>query len=303
MSLSDLVVEPAKSSRATCKSCMDKIDKGSLRIGELVDQGAYTMERWHHCECYFGNTFDAGKCKNDRRKGDQKVTVENMSAIHGFHGLTSKLQATMKGDIEKKKHKTSAGAKSGTVSRKSKKRKAADIGNVHEKVRSLPSKMTLKSLKKHLIDLGLHSNGTKAQLHTRLSAALKKMRKRQNKKKKISAKKSELTDVQKARELAEELKVKTNKILSQMLRDNCQSVTGSKAELTARVADRMLFGCIPECPQCGNNRGLKVIYKEANHKGQGKWLHRGYFDDEGDFQPCGFRGTHVDRFPWTDMEW
>merc|ERR1719266_2141560 len=82
---------------------MDKIDKGTLRIGVLVDQGAYTMERWHHSECYFGNTFDAGKCKNDRRKVDEKVTVGNMSAIHGFHGLTSKLQATMKGDIEKKK--------------------------------------------------------------------------------------------------------------------------------------------------------------------------------------------------------
>jgi len=118
-----------------------------------------------------------------------------------------------------------------------------------------------------------------------------------------TSEKSGLTDVQKAKELAEELKVKTNKVLSQMLRDNAQTVSGSKAELVARVADRILFGCIPECPQCGNNRGLKVKYLEANHNGQGKWLHRGYFDDEGEFEPCGFRGTHVERYPWTDMGW
>jgi len=293
---SDLVVEPAKSSRSTCKSCMDKINKGILRIGEVVDQGAYTMERWYHSECYFGNTFDAGKCKNDRRKGDEKVTIHNMSEIQGFHGLTRKLQASIKADIEKKKHKTS-------TSGKSKKRKSADIGDVQEKVQSMPSKVTVRSLKNHLIRLGLPSTGTKAQLCARLSAALEKKAKRSNKKKKANTGKSKLTDIEKAKELAEELKVKTNKTLSQMLRDNCQTVSGSKAELVARVADRMLFGCIPECPQCGNNRGLKVIYKEANHKGQGKWLHRGYFDDDGEFEPCGFQGTHVERFPWTDMKW
>merc|ERR1719245_1126602 len=102
--------------------------------------------------------------------------------------------------------------------------------------------------------------------------------------------------------LAEQLKSKTNKQLSQMLRDNLQKVSGKKDELCQRVADCMLFGCIPECPECGA-KGLKVKYLSANHGGQGHWSHRGFFDD-GEFTVCGFSSKEdVERYKWTDMNW
>jgi len=301
--LRDLIVEPAKSSRSTCKSCTDKIIKGSLRIGDQIDTGDYVMTRWYHSGCYFGNNFDARKCRNDRRDGDKKVTTGNMSDIPGFLGLTMELKATLKADINKKKHKSLSSTKpSRTTQSKSKKRKLTDSGSSKEIEQVSPSELTTQSLKKRLMCLGLPSSGKKTDLCARLNDALGKKPEGSKKKRKVASKNSGLTDVEKAQKLAEELKVKTVKVLKQMLRDNCQPVSGSKAELVARVADRMLFGCIPECPDCGNNRGLKVIYQDANHRGQGKWLHRGYFDDDGEFEPCGFKGTHVERYSWTDMD-
>jgi len=301
--LRDLIAEPAKSSRSTCKSCTDKILKGSLRIGEQIDTGNYIMARWYHSGCYFGNNFDTRKCRNDNREAEKKVTTSNMSEVPGFHGLTKDLKATLKADIMKKKHSASSTKPSRTAQSKSKKRKRTDSGDSKEIEQVSPSVLTIESLKKWLMRLGLPSSGNKTDLCARLNAARSKMPKGSKKKRKVTPQNSGQTDVEKAKKLAEELKVKTVKVLKQMLRDNCQPVSGPKAELSARVADRMLFGCIPECPQCGNNRGLKVIYQEANHSGQGKWLHRGYFDDDGEFEPCGFKGTRVERFPWTDMDW
>jgi len=302
--LRDLIVEPAKSSRSTCKSCTDKIVKGSLRIGDKINMGNYMMARWYHSGCYFGNNFDTRKCRNDLRDGDKKVTTSNMSAIPGFHGLSRELKRTLKADIKQKKYKSASSTKSSqTTQRKSKKRKLTVSGDRKEIEQVKPSELSIQSLKKWLMRLGLPSSGKKSDLCARLNAALSKKPEGSKKKRKVASQNSGVTDVGRAQKLAEELKVKTVKVLKQMLRDNCQPVSGPKAELLARVADRMLFGCIPECPQCGNNRGLKVIYQEANHSGQGKWLHRGYFDDDGEFEPCGFKGTHVERFPWTDMDW
>ena len=40
-------VEPAKSNRAACKVCKQKIDKDALRIGtETMGAGDYTMTSW-----------------------------------------------------------------------------------------------------------------------------------------------------------------------------------------------------------------------------------------------------------------
>ena len=44
-------VEPAKSSRAACKTCNGKISKGELRIGEATDFQGNVGYRWHHLGC------------------------------------------------------------------------------------------------------------------------------------------------------------------------------------------------------------------------------------------------------------
>lgn len=44
-------VEPAKSSRAICKTCNQKIDKDTLRLGEPTFFDEHVTYRWHHLSC------------------------------------------------------------------------------------------------------------------------------------------------------------------------------------------------------------------------------------------------------------
>ncbi len=44
-------VEPAKSSRSKCRTCGNKIDKGTLRIGEPSYFQDHLTYRWHHLDC------------------------------------------------------------------------------------------------------------------------------------------------------------------------------------------------------------------------------------------------------------
>lgn len=52
------VIEESKSSRATCRTCREKIDKGILRFGEeIVNQfnpEGGTAFQWHHLQCAAG---------------------------------------------------------------------------------------------------------------------------------------------------------------------------------------------------------------------------------------------------------
>ena len=45
------VIEGARSSRARCKTCRRKIDKGALRIGVLIEGPYGTGYMWHHIKC------------------------------------------------------------------------------------------------------------------------------------------------------------------------------------------------------------------------------------------------------------
>lgn len=44
-------VEPAKSSRATCRTCSNVISKGELRLGEPYMYEEHVTYRWHHISC------------------------------------------------------------------------------------------------------------------------------------------------------------------------------------------------------------------------------------------------------------
>jgi hypothetical protein len=45
------MVEPAKSSRATCKTCSKTIQKDELRVGEPSLYDGHVSYRWHHLHC------------------------------------------------------------------------------------------------------------------------------------------------------------------------------------------------------------------------------------------------------------
>jgi hypothetical protein len=68
------VIEPAKSGRASCRTCREKIGKGELRFGQVDysfdDDGSY---RWHHLTC-------AAK----RRAEDVEAAYEQEAWVEGL---------------------------------------------------------------------------------------------------------------------------------------------------------------------------------------------------------------------------
>ena len=52
------IIEGARSSRARCKSCRKKIDKGILRLGVLVHGPYGPGYMWHHLRCAAARMFD-----------------------------------------------------------------------------------------------------------------------------------------------------------------------------------------------------------------------------------------------------
>eukprot|EP00285_Hemiselmis_virescens_P012158 CAMPEP_0173401730 /NCGR_PEP_ID=MMETSP1356-20130122/51793_1 /TAXON_ID=77927 ORGANISM="Hemiselmis virescens, Strain PCC157" /NCGR_SAMPLE_ID=MMETSP1356 /ASSEMBLY_ACC=CAM_ASM_000847 /LENGTH=108 /DNA_ID=CAMNT_0014361939 /DNA_START=26 /DNA_END=348 /DNA_ORIENTATION=+ len=52
------IVEYAKTGRASCKRCKNKIDKDVLRLGKYVQSPHFDgwVPNWFHVDCYFGST-------------------------------------------------------------------------------------------------------------------------------------------------------------------------------------------------------------------------------------------------------
>ena len=52
------VIEGARSSRSGCKTCRRKIDKGTLRLGILIEGPFGTGYMWHHLKCAARRQFE-----------------------------------------------------------------------------------------------------------------------------------------------------------------------------------------------------------------------------------------------------
>ena len=81
--------------------------------------------------------------------------------------------------------------------------------------------------------------------------------------------------------------------LKSELRSNDQKVTGTRAELAARVAEGRTLGKIPRCEICG--LGRPVFNTDT-----GLYSCKGGFDDT-DWRPCSFLGM-LERTQWTKEE-
>lgn len=66
----------------------------------------------------------------------------------------------------------------------------------------------------------------------------------------------------------------------------------SKKELQNAIIDCLQHGCIPKCPQCNQSRPKFV------NGSSGIWSCKGFFDEDGIFHHCGFRGELV-KIPWV----
>ena len=82
------LLELAKSNRAECKRCGNKIEKGELRVG-VVNEGKWGLfTKWQHVKC---TVFHAG--------------IQNAMAIDGFVELPEAMQVLVSEQVEESRGK------------------------------------------------------------------------------------------------------------------------------------------------------------------------------------------------------
>ena len=154
-------------------------------------------------------------------------------------------------------------------------------------------KFKVGDLKAELEKRGLDASGKKAELVVRLQE-------------KFNAEAEEETkalenhpDKLKFDEYVAEFTAMSNGALKEICKANEAKVSGSKAELTQRLADIKMWGGIPKCTACGGGTPTVVYLKPWGHGGQGQWVCKGYFDDD-QWQPCNNRPATVERVPFKE---
>lgn len=259
-------VEYAKSNMATCRVCMAKIPKESLRIGHLqvelendatapsadgddvkVDRRMLALAgatRWHHFECF------------PRMKGAKWMAANlpaDPTSIGGFSAL-----------------------------------KKADQGKVRLLWKTLSATSDAKGSLKRKAD------GSEAEPSTG---------KRVKTKEATEARLSKLTSVQgvlkaapfqKVQKLETALGTSTTAQLQAELLKNNQVRTGKKEDLVQRVAEGRVLGALPACPKCGKG--------QIHWSRIGGWYScPGYFDREARIQKrCSFRAQELKRGKWKN---
>ena len=208
-------VEYAKSSMSTCRVCMAKIVKDSLRVGHSQVEGINDMTmdgkevdprtmalagavRWHHFECF------------PRMKGAKWMTANLPASPEKLDGFKDLKKADQKKLLELWK-----GLLGSSQPSKASKRKAdTDISGKPAKALKRPA--------------GASSLSKLTSVQGVLTAAQFK---------KIQA-------------IEEKLSSSTATALLAELQKNEQTRTGKKEDLVSRVAEGRVLGALPSCPRC-----------------------------------------------------
>eukprot|EP00746_Dinoflagellata_sp_MGD_P004217 gnl/MRDRNA2_/MRDRNA2_108127_c0_seq1.p1 gnl/MRDRNA2_/MRDRNA2_108127_c0~~gnl/MRDRNA2_/MRDRNA2_108127_c0_seq1.p1 ORF type:complete len:288 (-),score=68.69 gnl/MRDRNA2_/MRDRNA2_108127_c0_seq1:33-827(-) len=255
-------VQYAKSSMSTCRVCMAKIVKDSLRVGHVVvdvDNDGKILPasdyvsgatRWYHFECFH---------KMRGEKWFQKNLPPNPEkTVCGFKDVN-------KTDQKKVKDLWAALRVNDEKDAKGKKRKTMDDDQelpAGKRAKAAASKAAAKGTVKALTSVqGVLSN----------------------------------KDFQKVQKLEAELDGKSIAQLQSELEKNKQVRGGKKSELVQRVAEGRVLGSLPNCPKCTYGR---VHWSRLG----GWYSCPGYYDkDIQANKRCFFRTKELKRKAWKKM--
>ncbi|CAM6084251.1 unnamed protein product [Calypogeia fissa] len=218
----DYAVENAKSSRATCKSCNEKIMKGEVRISTMVASESSRfpgkVPAWRHAKCFM----------------ELGWFVKPVESLPGWDTLSTEDQKELKGLAK-------SGSTTSNTDGQGSKRKLPPADE-----ETLTVNNDKKSRKK-----GIKEASPPAEK--------KKMVSSPKGQEKTAASDDKATEVEKKLEqqnkelwaLKDELKkyVTTPEFRS-MLAANSMDVSGTDQALRDRCADGMMFGALPNCPMC-----------------------------------------------------
>ena len=106
MGIIGYVLENAKSGRATCKACKEKIAKGALRIGVQSEASDYIMVSWRHaCAACFKlpkkYRRDLTGFINANLKGQDKKLVAEFKKVYEAGMTRRKARRQPKADIRR----------------------------------------------------------------------------------------------------------------------------------------------------------------------------------------------------------
>eukprot|EP01018_Ginkgo_biloba_P034176 Gb_33067 [translate_table: standard] len=266
----EYAIENAKSSRATCKSCNEKILKGEVRISTMTDSDnprfRGKVPAWRHAKCFLET--GCWKSAMEELAGWDSLTAEDMQAVQNI--AKPYIQGVKKdskkegGELREKtaqSSKTLQGSKRKNEANhegKGKKRKTdKNEALLDENQNKGPSAHKSRKLDGNL---GEESAAETAELEKQLEKQSKEM----------WAIKDSLHKHVKVRELRE------------MLEANGQDSSGSEYDLRERCADGMLFGALGKCPMCGG--GLEYY--------GGRYRCQGYLSA---WSKCSFSTTDPER--------
>ncbi|PIN11116.1 NAD+ ADP-ribosyltransferase Parp [Handroanthus impetiginosus] len=216
-------VELSQTSRATCRSCNQKIVKGEIRISTKPEgQGARALA-WHHAKCYMETSSNS---QVEKFSGWDSLSDSDRTALLS---LVKKNASTSKGtkveheDEKEPVHESTSkgGAKRKRAPESVQKSKIAKAGGNDSSNKSSASNT------KNMEDENSKASSLESQLEmqTRTLWALK-------------------DDLK---------KYVTTSELREMLEANDQESRGSELDLRERCADGMLFGALEKCPMCSGS--------------------------------------------------
>lgn len=214
-------IEVSQTSRATCRTCTQKISKGEVRISTKPEgQGARGLA-WQHANCYMGSSPST---QVEKLSGWDTLPTSDQVAVRSLvkevpSRTKSGKQVKAQGDEELKQSSTKAGTKRRKDTGDDEKAKVAKaVGDVSTS-RSQPVKSN------NQVD---EKNAKATDLNTKLEAQTKELWTMKD-------------DLKKHVTTAE---------LRAMLEANGQDSTGSELDLRDRCADGMMFGALSSCPLC-----------------------------------------------------
>ncbi|XP_024382940.1 poly [ADP-ribose] polymerase 1 isoform X2 [Physcomitrium patens] len=235
----EYAIENAKSSRSTCKSCNEKIDKGQVRISTMVaaDGGRFRgkVPQWRHAKCFLSMGHFSGPLASlpgwDTLTSEDQAQVQTLakpSAAAKRKEAVKESKATTAKEPKAGRGKKTQAEQDETVEKPNKRRKQND----GKEAKATDGVGTTVAPKKVPKAKGPVTAGKQTKLDPELESKLEKQ----------SKSLWEIKD-----KLREHVSIVE---LREMLAANNQDTTGSEYDVRERCADGMMFGVLAKCPLC-----------------------------------------------------
>lgn len=207
-------IERSQTSRATCKSCSEKIMKGEVRISSKPDGQGPRGLAWHHANCFMDLNPSV---QVDKLSGWESLAAPDQAVVHS---LVKKVPSTAKTGIKNE-------------------------GKEDEELQQSSSKAGAKRRKDISGDQKSKVAKSEEDASTSRAASAKNDSELDSK---LESQSKELWA------LKDDLKKHVTTVeLRAMLEANSQISNGSELDLRDRCADGMVFGALGGCPMCSGS--------------------------------------------------